>query len=228
MRDSRDAPDPIPPVEPREVWPPYAKGQSLPGAGVLGMWFFLASLTMPFLAVFVGYLVFRATYQPWPPAGAPPLPALLWVCTGLILCASIAVHWGLVSVRAERQARVRAATLAALVLGAAFFACQCGVWHEVWRGWEGVLAAHPAAAPGEQPAVPAALRIFVVTLFLFTSLHAIHVIGGLVLQTVVTIRAFRGVYRYYHHPGITYSAMYWHFLDAAWLLVFLALVLGSR
>ena len=27
-----------------------------------------------------------------------------------------------------------------------------------------------------------------------------------------------------HHPGVTYAAMYWHFLDAIWLLLFAVMV----
>ncbi|MBK7495455.1 MAG: cytochrome c oxidase subunit 3 [Candidatus Omnitrophica bacterium] len=37
------------------------------------------------------------------------------------------------------------------------------------------------------------------------------------------MRAFKGNYGSQHHPGITYSAMYWHFLDVVWVVLFVSL-----
>ncbi len=61
---------------------------------------------------------------------------------------------------------------------------------------------------GFRRSVPGADRAFVLTSFyVLTGLHAIHVVGGLVPLGV--------------------CALYWHFLDAVWLAVFLTLMLGS-
>ena len=62
---------------------------------------------------------------------------------------------------------------------------------------------------------------------LIAGLHAVHVIGGLVCQVVVTVKAYRGRYWSLHHTGLTYSALYWHFLGGVWLIVFVALLIGT-
>ena len=36
----------------------------------------------------------------------------------------------------------------------------------------------------------------------------------------MTARAFAGRYSPAFHPGVRYSAMYWHFLDVVWLVMF--------
>ena len=71
------------------------------------------------------------------------------------------------------------------------------------------------------------VKMFTATFYILTGLHALHVFGGLVLQAVVTTKGLLGRYWSYHHPGVLYSAMYWHFLDGMWLVLFGVLWLGS-
>jgi heme/copper-type cytochrome/quinol oxidase subunit 3 len=51
-------------------------------------------------------------------------------------------------------------------------------------------------------------------------LHALHVIGGLIPLAVTTVRAFRGRYDHEVHEGVTLCAMYWHFLDIVWIVLY--------
>jgi len=68
------------------------------------------------------------------------------------------------------------------------------------------------------------------TLYLFsfgvvTGLHAVHVLGGFVPLAVCAVRAFHEGYSSYDHAGVIYCAMYWHFLDAVWLVIVSVLLL---
>lgn len=183
--------------------PRAGRDGTIPGAGVLGMWIFLATLAVLFVAAIVGYLVVRNKATDWPPPGMPRLPAGLWLATFVLLAASTTVHRALRMMRSgERTASTRwlAATLA---LGVAFLAVQC------WNWW-GLIRLHLTAAS----------NLYAFTFFMLTGLHAAHVIGGVVLLAVVLARAHRGRYGSGHHPGVTYAAMYVHFLDGIWLLLF--------
>ena len=183
------------------------EGGVIPGAGVLGMWIFLATLTVLFLAGIVGYLVVRLKATAWPPPGMPRLPAGLWIATPILLAGSVTIHRALRLIRAgERAASARwvGATLALAVL---FLAVQS------WNWW-GLIRVRLTAGS----------NLYAFTFFMLTGLHAAHVIGGIVLLTVVFVRSLRGLYGSGHHPGVTYSAMYWHFLDAIWLLLFAVMV----
>jgi heme/copper-type cytochrome/quinol oxidase subunit 3 len=44
---------------------------------------------------------------------------------------------------------------------------------------------------------------------------------------IVTARALRGAYGPEDHRGIVYCAMYWHFLDGAWIVLYATLWFGS-
>ena len=198
------------PTDDDDPWPPIEKGDSLPGAGPLAMRIFIASLVMPFVACILGYLSLRGQADVWPPAGAPELPPILWVSTALILITGALVHWAMVSVRNDREGQTRIALALVLVFGTAFMLCQMSAWADL-------VEAH------EIPKV----KMFTATFYILTGLHALHVFGGLVLQAVVTTKGLLGRYWSYHHPGVLYSAMYWHFLDGMWLVLFGVLWLGS-
>ena len=65
------------------------------------------------------------------------------------------------------------------------------------------------------------------TFYVLTGLHAAHVLGGLPPMIITTRRALRGSYGPTEHRGITYCAMYWHFLDGVWVVLYATLWLGS-
>jgi len=187
--------------------PRRAREGTIPGAGVLGMWVFLATLTVLFLASIVGYLVVRLKATDWPPPGMPRLPGGLWLATLVLLAASVTIHLALRAIRAgERKASTRwlGATLA---LASAFLAVQS------WNWW-GLIRVR----------VTAASNLYAFTFFMLTGLHAAHVIGGIALLAVVLAHSLHGRYESGHHPGVTYAAMYWHFLDVVWLVLFAVMV----
>jgi cytochrome c oxidase subunit 3 len=74
---------------------------------------------------------------------------------------------------------------------------------------------------------PTSRNLFTFTFYMLTGLHAAHVIGGLIQLSVVTVRAYRGAYSPSYHPGVTYSVMYWHFLDIVWLVMFFTMQILS-
>ena len=188
--------------DPRQV-----REGAIPGAGVLGMWVFLATLTVLFLASIVGYLVVRLKAPDWPPPGMPRLPAGLWLATVVLLAGSVTIHRAYRAIRrGERTASTRWLQ-ATLALAFAFLFVQS------WNWW-GLIRLRLTAAS----------NLYAFTFFMLTGLHAAHVIGGIVLLVIVLARSLRGRYGIDHHGGVTYAAMYWHFLDAIWLLLFAVMV----
>jgi cytochrome c oxidase subunit 3 len=65
------------------------------------------------------------------------------------------------------------------------------------------------------------------TFYVLTAIHAAHVLGGLPPLAITTWRASRGFYGPADHRGITYCAMYWHFLDGVWIVLYATLWIGS-
>lgn len=182
--------------------PRTAREGTIPGAGVLGMWLFLATLAVLFVAAIAGYLVVRLDAAQWPPPGMPRLPKGMWAATALILAASVTIHKALRAIEAGQRTASQRWLWTTLALGVAFLAVQSVNW---WR----LVAAHTSTK-----------NLYAFTFFMLTGLHAAHVVGGLVLLGIVASRAARGRYGSGQHAGFTYAAMYWHFLDAVWIVVF--------
>ena len=178
--------------------------------GKLGMRLLIASLAMLFAASITGYIVVRTRAEQWPPEGMPALPSGLWLSTVLIVVSSLTIQWAVAGIRRDRQQPLRLGLSLTLLLGLAFLASQT-------VNWFGLVAAD--VRPGA--------NLYAFTFYLLTWLHALHVVGGLVPLGLVTARAWRGGYTAGFHPGVEYTAMYWHFLDVVWLVLFAVLFLGS-
>jgi len=181
----------------------------IPGAGVLGMAVFLAALGVLFAASVAGYLVVRLRAPAWPPPGMPRLLSGLWVATAAIVAASVSIQQALATMRLG-QTRTSVRWLRATVaLGTLFLVVQA-------INWWGLVTADFGLRTR---------NLYAFTFYMLTGLHAVHVVGGLLPLVIVTSRAARGRYGSGWHPGVSYCAMYWHFLDGVWIVLFTVLVL---
>lgn len=194
-----------------------------PGTHTLGMWLFLSALAVLFIAGMLAYIIVRiaGTFERSHPvtgevlpATAPPLhtipvPLVLWLSTAAILISSYTIHRALDNIIHERQDRFRQALITTLLLAVPFFLAQGA----------GLATMLSTAAEGGS-----ALQYAV---FILIIIHALHVIGGLVPLIVIVRRAHLGRYDHEYYTPVKNLAMYWHFLDVVWLLMFATfLVLG--
>jgi cytochrome c oxidase subunit III len=191
---------------------PFTDPQERFAAGMLGMRIFLLSLGVLFGASVIGYVTIRMVAPP--ATGAlPPLPRGLWLSTLLLLAGSATVHGALQAARQDLQERLQACLTVTALLGVSFLAVQ-GV---CWIAWAGPM----------REALRGAGATYLLTgFYVLTGLHGLHVIAGLVPLLVVTRRAWAGRYSAQNHAGVSYIAMYWHFLDAVWLVLFATLLLS--
>ncbi len=176
-----------------------------PRTGTVGMALFLAALTMLFAAALLAYALIRTQGRLSPPTGAIELPAALWVSTVLILISSVTVQHAVVCVRREKQTHLRLSMLATLALAAGFVAVQT-------PALAAILRAHEAMSQQRNHLYG--------LLFVLILLHGLHVIGGIIPLSLTTLKAWRGRYDHEQHAPVRYVAMYWHFLDAAWFVMF--------
>jgi cytochrome c oxidase subunit 3 len=182
-------------------------------AGLLGMRILLVSLGILFAASILGYVVIRLQIgSRWP--DLPSLPNLLWLSTIALVVSSLTMQWAAVCARRGRVRPVRVALVLTLILAIAFLALQTDSWIQWMRPVMDNLA--------ESDEYRFALAAF----YVFTGLHATHVIGGLAPMLVITARSMHisgARLQAGALPGVQYVAMYWHFLDAVWIVLFVTL-----
>ena len=147
-----------------------------------------------FTALVIAYYWRSRTPPYWDPI---PLPKTLWLSTGFILASSVTFE---VARRVFRRGEYRLASrflMASGCLGAAFLASQLTAWRELVK-----IGAYLNQNPHSS------------FFYLFTGLHALHLVGGLVVLLVVMLR---------HAPRrelVDVVGYYWHFLGALWLALF--------
>jgi cytochrome c oxidase subunit 3/cytochrome o ubiquinol oxidase subunit 3 len=73
-----------------------------------------------------------------------------------------------------------------------------------------------------------ATNLFGTTFYSLVGLHASHVIVGLAALLIVMILALAGLVRREHNERITVLAMYWHFVDTVWVVVFTVVYIIGR
>ncbi len=182
------------------------QGVSTDGAGVfslptpqLGLRVFLGVVTVLFTLFIVAYSD-RMTVSDWRPM---PEPWLLWVNTALLIASSVALHGAWVGADRGQIDGVRGGLYAAGVFAFAFLAGQILAWQQlIAMGY--FAASNPANA----------------FFYLFTALHALHLLGGLVAWGRTTAKVRRGSAPGEVHLSVELCAIYWHFLLVVWLILF--------
>ncbi|WP_254271062.1 cytochrome c oxidase subunit 3 [Haloarcula marina] len=171
---------------------------------------FLVSDVATFSAGFVYYAFIRA--GAWPP---DPLPGLLGslvvVNTALLLASSVTIHYGHEALEDGDRRKFLGLLGATLLLGVVFLGGQAYEYYEllVESGFtlsSGVLGS---------------------AFFGLTGLHGLHVSLGVVLIAIAFGRALRGHYSPERDTAIRTTSLYWHFVDAVWILLVVVLYVGS-
>ena len=112
-----------------------------------------------------------------------------------------------------------------MILGATFLGVKAYEYHDKWAHhlvpgfgfqWEG----HGDAQN---------VQMFYFIYFMMTGIHALHMIVGLGIMTVIFVMARRGRFTPEYHSPVEISGLYWHFVDIVWIFLFpLLYLLGAH
>jgi heme/copper-type cytochrome/quinol oxidase subunit 3 len=201
----------------REPWPDL----QLQRAGVgLGMWIFLASEVLFFAALFCGYAVYRSfNAEAFRIAGEHTEIVYGSINTVLLLTSSLTMTVALRAATAQLRKLTLYCLAATAALGVAFLVCKGLEYHED-------LKEHLFPGP-RFPLSPPATQIFWGFYWIMTGIHAVHLTGGIAVVLVVLTLFKRRVIPV---QGSTMEgvAIYWHFVDSVWLVLYPLLYLAGR
>jgi cytochrome c oxidase subunit III len=201
----------------REPWPDLR----LQRQGVaLGMWIFLASEVLFFGALFCGYAVYRSfNTEAFRIAGEHTQIVYGSINLLLLLTSSMTMTVALRAATAQLREMTLYCLAATAALGAAFLVCKGLEYHED-------LKEHLVPGP-HFPLSPAATQIFWGFYWIMTGIHAVHLTGGIAVVLIVFALFKRGVIPV---QGSTMEgvAIYWHFVDSVWIVLYPLLYLVGR
>jgi heme/copper-type cytochrome/quinol oxidase subunit 3 len=191
-------------------WPPDAQfGHASPAK--LAMWIFLLSDFLSFAGLLLAYGILRAGSAVWRHPGEPGLNITFTCLLTLVLIASsisvIVAHDA--AVAADRRRTVL--WLGITALGGVLF--LTGQYAE----WFGIL--HPGLM---HEGLVFGRSAYASTFYVITGFHGLHVTAGVIYLLAVLGRTARGVAR---ASEVELVALFWHFVDLIWNLVFVLVYL---
>ena len=199
-------------------------------AGNFGMWVFLATEMLFFGGVFTCYIIYRSLYYSGFAAGSHGLEVNLGAAMMFVLLASsftmaMAVH----AAREGKRGMLLGFLAATIILGIAFLGLK---FTEYFHKWSEQLVPglnfHPSLE-SLRGAPEHAVELFMCFYFFMTGLHALHMIIGIGLLSVMAILAWRGKLPAENYNRVEVSGLYWHFVDIIWIYLFpLLYLIGGR
>ena len=186
-------------------------------ASTLGMWVFLVTEIMFFGGLFTAYLVYRHA-NPEGFAEASHHLNVTWgaVNTIVLIVSSLTMALAVRSAQISAPAKTQVVWIGAtMLLGAAFLGVKAIEYYDKFSHhlvpgpdfhWEGK---HPKPA-----------EMFYSLYFCMTGLHAIHMVIGLGIMTVIGIMAWRRTFDADYYTPVEVAGLYWHFVDIVWIFLF--------
>jgi cytochrome c oxidase subunit 3 len=142
------------------------------------------------------------------------LPTEFWISSAVILLSSVTLIVSQSAYSKDQKGLGNAMMGATLVLGLLFTLFQ-------WLGWGELVRNGIFLSPSDgQGALISGSFIYVLT-----GLHLLHLFGGLIALFITLIKGFMGRYNSTNIHGVKLASIYWHFLDALWIYLFLFLTL---
>jgi heme/copper-type cytochrome/quinol oxidase subunit 3 len=192
---------------------PGAAGPAVPARSYSTAWWGMIMListeAMVFAILLATYSYLEATDRVWPPTGVlRPELRLSFPFSFILWGSSIPIFWADAAIRKGRVRSLQIGLVLSGLMGLAFLLYTLKEFHDLRFGWRD-------SSYGS-------------VFYTIVGLHATHVFVGLLMNAVVSIKAFQGKFSARRHESIDVFSLYWHFVDGVWVFVFGFLFLGIR
>ena len=235
----------------------FADEQQQRNAASLGMWWFLGTEIMFFGGMFCGYLIYRRWYFPEFAVASRSLDLFVGTFnTTVLICSSLTVAMAVRAAQLGKRALQVKMLLLTLLFGLAFLGIKGYEWGNKYKehhiptfadynvisgegslvtgdnakflGIDDSLRKDPAKLRQREAEIQQRTKIFYSLYFALTGMHALHMLVGVGIFTVITIMAYQGKFTPEYHTPLEIAGLYWHFVDIVWIYLFPLLYLIDR
>src|SRR5436853_2376730 len=181
-----------------------------PARGRVGMFALIAAEAAIFTIFVVAYLFYVGKSLTGPmPKDVLSVPVFYTIC---LLSSSLTIHLAAKSLRRGSVPRFAILWLTTIVLGTTFMYGTATEWHR--------LIYHDA--------LTISTNLFGTTYYSLVGLHGFHVLVGLLMLSIVLIFALAGRVGEEQSLRVEVLSLYWHFVDAVWIVVFTVVYVVGR
>jgi cytochrome c oxidase subunit III len=181
-----------------------------PSRGVVGILCLIAAESAVFIIFVVAYIFYLGKSISGPsPRDVLDIPIVGTIC---LLSSSLTVY---LAVGALRRSKVGLCSLwlaATVLLGGIFLAGTALEWRQLIY----------------KDGLTIRTNLFGTTFYSLVGLHAAHVVVGLVMLALALVFALRGSVTEANAERLDVLSLYWHFVDAVWVIVFTVVYVLGR
>ncbi len=183
---------------------------SLPDRGKVGMAFLIIAESAIFTIFVVAYLFYagKSLTGPTPREVLEP-PIFYSIC---LLSSSLTIHFAARLLQRERRGAFLGLLSLTILLGTLFL-------YGTGREWYRLIYEH---------GLTISTSLFGTTYYSLVGLHAFHVTAGLLMLSIVLLFGLAGRVGGEHSVRLDVLSLYWHFVDAVWIVVFTVVYVVAR
>ncbi len=193
-------------------------------AASLGMWAFLITEVMFFGGLFGAYTLYRHLYHDGFAAASHELDIVLGgINTAVLIGSSLTMAMAVHSAQTNKRNLIILFLILTMILGGVFLGIKAVEYSHKF---------HEHHVPGAnfqfEAAHKNAAEIFFSLYFAMTGLHALHMVIGIGIMSVMLWMAWKGRFSAEYYAPVEMSGLYWHFVDIVWIFLFPLLYLLGR
>jgi len=228
----------------------FADEEQQRNAAALGMWWFLGTEIMVLGGMFCAYLIYRLKYFPEFAAASRSLDLTVGTLnTAVLICSSLTVAQAVRAAQMGKRMLQVKLLLATLFFGLVFLGVKGYEWTKKYEEHHiptfdfnakdlmrdnqklfglDKLQSDPVKLRAREADIQQHSKIFFSLYFALTGMHAIHMIVGVGVFSVITWMAWKGRFTPEYHTPLEIAGLYWHFVDIVWIYLFPLLYLIDR
>jgi cytochrome c oxidase subunit III len=183
---------------------------NLPYRGKVAMACLIIAESAIFTIFVVAYLFYIAKSLTGPtPREVLEVPIFFTIC---LLSSSLTIHYARKFLQKGNRGAFLSLWSLTILLGGLFLFGTGREWHRLIY----------------ERGLTISTNLFGTTYYSLVGLHAFHVTAGMVMLSIVAIFAFAGQVGAEHSHRVEVLSMYWHFVDAVWVVVFTVVYVLGR
>ena len=169
------------------------------------LWLFIVTVVMIFAAFTSAHIVRQADGD-WL---IYDLPSMLWYTSGIIILSSVFMQWAYIAAKKDKLEQVKLSLGITTILGILFLFGQLKAWEQMVDA-NVYFTGNPAGS----------------FLYIFTGIHALHLISGVIYLIYMLISSLRNKVHSENMLNMEMSSTWWHFLGGLWIYLFIFLLLN--
>jgi cytochrome c oxidase subunit 3/cytochrome o ubiquinol oxidase subunit 3 len=183
---------------------------ALPSRGRVGMLSLIVAESAIFTIFVAAYIFYIGKSLDGPmPQQILTVPIVATIC---LLSSSLTMHFALSALHKGSSGLFNLFWILTLALGAIFVGSTAREWHQLIY----------------KKGFTIQTNLFGTTFYSLVGLHASHVVVGLIGLTIVALLGLAGKITREHSERCEVIALYWHFVDAVWVVVFTVVYIVGR